>query len=153
MPQEAAACAVVTAVSETNAVQIAKVIKMIRHKWLIFLVFVVIIIFFAYLIYSNVHAIWSLYANYKKQKLDANQVAVAVAAVSNGITSIDDDEKYEVPAAVDQKSDTIDNKVIRQNIASIKQTYGDYNKLVKQYNPESSDLVDEKIMSAAYDNY
>jgi hypothetical protein len=130
--------------------------KRLNNRWMLLALFVGIVMFFGYLLYIN---LLSIRQSYKVYKENAHRKDKAIGSNSRiAIHTEDDDEEYNdeddrPELAIHKKKLAIDNTTIKSNIEDIKSDYKSFNQSLKQHDPQSQDIIDEKIVSHKYDNY
>lgn len=126
--------------------------KKITRKFLLLFLFVVIFAFFAWLIVDNLISIWRGYKNYKSNV--AAKDAIKQVSDNDPRNPANDDEKYNNPIAPARRPKTSgDNSAIENTVNTIKSKYKPINDLLKKQSHGKGDIIDEKIMSAQYDDY
>jgi hypothetical protein len=138
-----------SSVSSTN---LQKIGKRLAHRWLLLGLFIIIVSYFMYLIYTNVLSIRNSYYTYK-ENADAKGKAIATNSRVTSNTA-DDDETYDRPPPLENKKQlSIDNSTIITNMDNMKTKYKPFNDLLRQHDPKTKDLIDERIVAQEYDEY
>jgi hypothetical protein len=129
-----------------KATKLAEISKIQNHNWVLLIVIILIVAFFTWQIYLNMKAIWKVWSEYS-----SNEKTIK----SNKMNASDnDDETYDAPARLsEQPISTTNNANISNSITKLKEQHKHYNTALKQVDPNSGDVVDERILSADHDNY
>ena len=77
---------------------------------------------------------------------------------SQSKNSMNPDSKYNDNEVYDKNYKVGTNKLtnndnIVSSVENIKSTYKTYNDLIKRHDPESQDIIDEKMISSQFDDY
>lgn len=129
-----------------KAKSLADIGKIQNRNWVLLIVIILIVLFFTWQIYINMKAIWRVWSEYSSNEKTTNISKMNVAD--------NDDETYDAPAGFsEQPISTTNNANISSSITKLKEQHNHYNTALKQANPNSGDVVDERILSADHDNY
>ena len=149
MSSNAATCSLKSAISTntSGAVQnLKKVSKRISQQWMILLLFSIIFSFFTYLIFDNCRKIFSRYKFYIANMSSQSKNSM------NPDGKYNDNEVYDKNYKVGTNKLTNNDNIV-SSVENIKSTYKTYNDLIKRHDPESQDIIDEKMISSQFDDY